>query len=106
MRLTGNSFARATAPAGAETGLLSRLRKREESNLLSAWFSGGAGGIAVDTGGTHGIHKRAIGSSVSAENSLPALFFVHRSISLHITEAAQLPGYQQTCIYLWYYDKT
>src|SRR5579885_2831053 len=90
MWLTGSRFAWTATPTWAKASLLCCLWTREESNLLPAWFSGWAGGIAIDTSGTHRINKRAIGSSISVKNSLPVLFFVHHSVSLYVIKVPQL----------------
>jgi hypothetical protein len=64
--------ARMAASAGAKAGALGLVRPAEETDLGAARPAGGAGGPAVDSGGTHGKDESAVAPRVAGKHCPPA----------------------------------
>jgi hypothetical protein len=59
--------------AGAESILFGGIARRKEVDLVSRGSAGGAGGTAINAGGTHREDELAVGIHIAALHGLPAL---------------------------------
>ena len=71
LRIADCRLLRVAAAAGAESGLLRRLREREEGDILAPGPPGRAGGAAVNSRRADGVDERPVRLRIAREDGLP-----------------------------------